>query len=1739
MKRVFKNLVFVFLFAVISILGLASVNAASKNIEVTDIRVINMSDTITVSKPTVSNGEISSSIKFNELDDFVIFELTLKNNESDKYKIVSITDNKENDNVDIEYNYNENYIGKDEITKVTIKMTYKNKLVNKDLSLDDLSITLGLEKEDGSSSQITINPQTGDNILHYVALFIISGLGLFFVITKKRIKGFKAGNLLLIISAILIPFAVLANEKYELSLKFTNSIEVKGEFEEYDISIDSDNGEDAVVRKITYGEKIGDLPEVSKTGYNFVRWEDKDGNEITENTVITKQIEVKAKYNIIEYEITYDLNNGELPSGKTNPTKYTVESDDITLVNPEIVGYTFAGWTGNDIDEKQLVVTIEKGTIGNKSYVANYTANDDTAYKVIHKTQKLDETYETKETENKEGTTDKNVTPAVNTYTGFTSPEVQTKKIKGDGTTEFVYEYTRNKYQLTIEDAKYVEQDKSGKHYYEEEITLKAKTRSGYTFAGWSNGSESKEITITMGTEDITIKPLYTANTDTTYTVIHKYKKLDNTYETVEKTEVGTTDEEVEAPFNSKYGFVDPEVQKVVVTGDGEASVTYIYERAKFQFSITDRTYLDSTSTPNGEYPYETEITLKAKSRDGYTFKWNDDVTEYDRTFNLNADNTSLSLKYTANKYNVVFNKNSEEATGEMSNQELTYDTAQNLTKNSFERLGYTFDGWNTKIDGTGTSYADEEEVINLATEGTFNLFAKWKANTNTAYKIIHKYKKLDDTFEIEEVNGTGTTNTEVPAPIKHKDHFIDPEEQNITIAPDGEASVTYIYEREPYTVTFNTNGGSNIDSQTVLYEAKATRPEGTPYLFDREFDDWYTDSGLETKFDFENTKITADTTIYAKYIDTCNGFSSDSWSTIKANVENDPNHYPLGCRKEVQLDMDNNNTPETYKVRIANRSTPNVCATEGYSQTACGFVIEFEETVGKRRMNNSDTVAGGWKETEIVTYLNGEFYNKLPSDLKNAIIPTYPIVSGSGNDLTSDNITEEDTNKNKIYFFSTREVGFGGQFDNKANIETDTRVLDYYIGTAENSSHEDRRVKYNLNNAAQYWMLRTADLRDDNVYLAVSKGGALSSTTAGENYAYNYAMAPAFRIAIAPKYTVTFETNGGSEIESQSVFKGNKVIRPEDPTRGTEELYDWYADSELTTKFDFENTVISKDTVIYARYKSSFATDSWETIKNNLVSDSNFYAVGSEKEVKLDIDDDGQKESYTVRLANTSTPEVCNNPNYSQTACGYVIEFVDLLGSKQLNDYLFQYIGWGSFAWGEYDLDFTPWLNEEFYNKLPSDLKDVIIPTYPIVFGESDGCRNTVDIDEIGYNRLYLPSTREVGFDAGNYDSASNINTDTRTLDYYAVNNADSSRIKKDLSGTKREWWLRSAKNDKSGEFFTVTTTGEYSTSPQTEEKYYAPVFRIGNMPEFTVTFNTDGGTAIASQTIIYGERVAKPANPDKDGTLFEDWYADSEFFNKFDFNEPIFENKTIYAYYKDQFGLDSWATIKENVSTNPNYYPVGSRKQVAMDMDNDGKNELYTVRLANTSTPNECKNSTMSQTGCGIVIEFVTIPAFHRMNASDTVSGGWKQSEMITYLNGEFYNKLPSDLKNIIIPTYPIVSGSYKNSTSVDITSEDTNKNKLYLLSPREIGADSSGQDTGYNNNRTLDYYIGTSSDIMSVEQKRIKKGLSGEDKTWWLRTVRKESARFYIVYPNSLVQYNFSSDDSDGVAPAFRIN
>ena len=83
--------------------------------------------------------------------------------------------------------------------------------------------------------------------------------------------------------------------------------------------------------------------------------------------------------------------------------------------------------------------------------------------------------------------------------------------------------------------------------------------------------------------------------------------------------------------------------------------------------------------------------------------------------------------------YTVRFNKNHDDATGTMSNQAFTYNTAQALAANAFTRTGYTFSGWSTTPSGS-VAYTNGQTVTNLtATDGaTVDLYAQWTAVTYT-----------------------------------------------------------------------------------------------------------------------------------------------------------------------------------------------------------------------------------------------------------------------------------------------------------------------------------------------------------------------------------------------------------------------------------------------------------------------------------------------------------------------------------------------------------------------------------------------------------------------------------------------------------------------------------------------------------------------------------------------------------------------------------------------------------------------------------------------------------------------------------------------------------------------------------------------------------------------------------------------------------------------------------------------
>ena len=84
-----------------------------------------------------------------------------------------------------------------------------------------------------------------------------------------------------------------------------------------------------------------------------------------------------------------------------------------------------------------------------------------------------------------------------------------------------------------------------------------------------------------------------------------------------------------------------------------------------------------------------------------------------------------ITAAWAGNKYTIHYDANG--GSGSIANQSFTYPTAQNLAFNSFTKPGYKFSKWNTKADGTGTSY-NEGQSVNLVTQHneTITLYAQW-----------------------------------------------------------------------------------------------------------------------------------------------------------------------------------------------------------------------------------------------------------------------------------------------------------------------------------------------------------------------------------------------------------------------------------------------------------------------------------------------------------------------------------------------------------------------------------------------------------------------------------------------------------------------------------------------------------------------------------------------------------------------------------------------------------------------------------------------------------------------------------------------------------------------------------------------------------------------------------------------------------------------------------------------------
>ncbi len=230
------------------------------------------------------------------------------------------------------------------------------------------------------------------------------------------------------------------------------------------------------------------------------------------------------------------------------------------------------------------------------------------------------------------------------------------------------------------------------------------------------------------------------------------------------------------------------------------------------------------------------------------------------------------------------------------------------------------------------------------------------------------------------------------------------------------------------------------------------------------------------------------------------------------------------------------------------------------------------------------------------------------------------------------------------------------------------------------------------------------------------------------------------------------------------------------------------------------------------ANKPSTFGTDDWATIVNSVkAGNTNHYKVGDTKIVNL-----GTYGTHTIRVSNTTTPSECSNTNFSQSACGFVLEFADIITTHVINTTSSNKNGWPASS-------MRTFVNNDIYNALPADLRNGIINTTTISSHGSSDSANFLSTD-----KLYLLATAELYENGEDIDTAKNL---TRQLDYYksigVTINSYSGAIKK--SGTTAtDWWLRSFYKTNNQHVYSVLRTGRVAHSMASLSIGVSPAFRI-----------------------------------------------------------------------------------------------------------------------------------------------------------------------------------------------------------------------------------------------------------------------------------------------------------------------
>ena len=532
-------------------------------------------------------------------------------------------------------------------------------------------------------------------------------------------------------------------------------------------------------------------------GYSFVNWTSGETKVSTDNPYtfeLAAATALTANFKAIKYPVVF----------KNDGAEVTNENIDFASVitapkNPTKEGYTFLGWfDGNDVKFVEgATVPLNGVTYTAKWQINQYTITFDTdgGSEIAAITQD----YNTAVT-----------APAAPTKTGYKfvgwdkeiPATMPAENITIKATWQII-QYTLS-FDLNGGESEAISDITAD---YNSDVTKPADpTRTGYTFKGWD-----PEFTGKVPADNTTYVAQWTVNQ---YTI---------TFDTDGGSEIAAITQDYNtavtapaAPTKTGYTFVSWDKEIPATMPAENITIKAIWQINKYTVTFDSN---GGTEVAPITQDYATEINAPtAPTRVGYEFAgWDKDVPA-----TMPAEDLTLTAQWTAKKFIYTFTKkdNKDNVASDVIEIEQTFDAA--VVKPTDEQLNWeehTFDKYVETVPETVTE------------EGAKTFTALYNINKYTVKFVVGEVIH-EATLEY----GSPITIPEIPA----KEGYTGAWDKEVAkTVPAENVTYTAVYTPIEYTVTFNTDGGSEVASIKVTYGSAITLPEKNPTKEGYTFKEW------------------------------------------------------------------------------------------------------------------------------------------------------------------------------------------------------------------------------------------------------------------------------------------------------------------------------------------------------------------------------------------------------------------------------------------------------------------------------------------------------------------------------------------------------------------------------------------------------------------------------------------------------------------------------------------------------------------------------------------------------------------------------------------------------------------------------------------------------------------------------------------------------------------------------------